>query len=195
MPNTTVNKVIYGGKVLIDLTTDTVEASTLIKGATAHDKSGAAITGTCEFDANTQDADAAASEILIGKSAYARGAKVVGTMPNNEGIAETITAKAQVVKVAQGYHDGSGTVQIDETEQAKIVPGNILNGVTILGVKGICEPSSAVTAQEKTVTPSKEQQVIVPDEEVDYLSQVTVEAIPYVETDNAAGGITVTIAG
>lgn len=29
----------------------------------------------------------------------------------------------------------------------------------------------------------------------DYLAQVTVEAIPYVETDNSAGGKTVTIAG
>lgn len=81
-----------GGKVLIDLTTDTVEASKLLKGATANDKSGAQIEGACDFDANTQDADVAASEILIGKSAYARGAKVVGTMPNNEGVNATIKA-------------------------------------------------------------------------------------------------------
>lgn len=41
-----VNKVVYGGKVLIDLTADTVDATTLSLGSTAHDKSGAAITGT-----------------------------------------------------------------------------------------------------------------------------------------------------
>ena len=40
-----VNKVIYDGEPLIDLTGDTVTADTLLEGATAHDASGAAITG------------------------------------------------------------------------------------------------------------------------------------------------------
>lgn len=41
-----VNKVEYFGKVLLDLTGDTVTAETLAEGVTAHDKSGAKITGT-----------------------------------------------------------------------------------------------------------------------------------------------------
>lgn len=41
-----VNKVIYDGNTLIDLTADTVDASHLAQGYTAHDKSGATITGT-----------------------------------------------------------------------------------------------------------------------------------------------------
>lgn len=40
----TINKVVYGGKTLIDLTGDTVTPDKLLDGATAHDKSGAAIT-------------------------------------------------------------------------------------------------------------------------------------------------------
>lgn len=40
-----VNKVIYNAKVLIDLTSDTVTAETLAEGVTAHNKSGAQITG------------------------------------------------------------------------------------------------------------------------------------------------------
>ena len=47
--------------------------------------------------------------------------------------------------------------------------------------------------QSKEVTPSKEAQTIMPDTEYNCLSQVTVKAIPYVETDNSAGGKTVTI--
>lgn len=39
------NKIIYGGKVLLDLTQDTVTVETLGYGSTAHDKSGAIITG------------------------------------------------------------------------------------------------------------------------------------------------------
>ncbi len=42
------NKVIYGTTVLVDLTADTVTADQLVKGVTAHNKSGAQVTGTLE---------------------------------------------------------------------------------------------------------------------------------------------------
>jgi len=70
MANQYVNKVIVNGITKIDLTGDTVTADTLIKGATAHDKSGAPITGTNEWDSNTTDATATAAEILATKTAY-----------------------------------------------------------------------------------------------------------------------------
>lgn len=193
--NQTINKVVYGGTVLIDLTADTVTADKILASYTAHDKSGAVITGTCSFDVDSTDATATVSEILAGATAYARGEKLTGTMPNNGGITQTIDTVAQVVTIPQGYHDGSGKVSINTTEQAKLIAGNIKQGVEILGVTGTLEPSSDVTAQAKTVTPSKSQQTVLPDEGTDYLSQVTVNAIPYVEVDNAAGGKTVTIAG
>ena len=41
-----VNKVIYNGETLVDLTGDTVTPDSLLVGATAHDASGRAITGT-----------------------------------------------------------------------------------------------------------------------------------------------------
>lgn len=195
MPNSNVNKVIYGGRTLIDLTGDTVSPDKLLTGVTAHDKSGAAIEGTCTRDVDSTDATVSEAEILLGKTAYARGAKLTGTMPNKGAIAEKITTKAQAVTVPQGYHDGSGKVSIDSVEQSKLVGNNIRQGVTILGVDGTLEPSSEVTSQAKTVTPKTTQQVVLPDENIDYLSQVTVAAIPYVESDNSAGGITVTIAG
>lgn len=193
--NTNVNKVIYGGRVLIDLTGDTVSPDKLLKGVTAHDKSGASITGTCTWDVDSTDATVAAAEILSGKTAYARGAKLTGTMPNRGSITPKITAKAQEVTIPQGYHDGSGKVSIDPVEQNKLIGNNIRQGVTILGVEGTLRPSSDVTSQAKSVTPSTEEQIVLPDEDVDYLSQVTVAAIPYVESENSAGGLTVTIAG
>ena len=45
MANDNVNKVEFGGEVLIDLTEDTVTPKTLAKGVTAHDASGAKIVG------------------------------------------------------------------------------------------------------------------------------------------------------
>ena len=43
-----INKVYYDGRTLIDLTEDTVTPETLVKGVTAHDKTGAQIVGTFE---------------------------------------------------------------------------------------------------------------------------------------------------
>lgn len=195
MANQYKNKVIYGGNVLIDLTGDTVTADKVASGLKFHDKTGAVLTGTNTYDADTSDADAVAAEILLNKTAYVNGNKLTGTMPNRGAIAETITAVGQVVNPAQGYHDGSGTVQIAATEKAKIIASNIRQGVTILGVEGTMSGTEDVTAQSKTVTPTTSQQTITPDTGYNYLSQVVVNAISYVETDNSAGGVTVTIAG
>lgn len=189
-----INKVIYGGNVLIDLTGDTITPDKLAEGVKAHDASGAQITGTNTFDADTQDATAAAAEILIGKTAYVRGSKVTGTMKNNGGVTGTISSKSEQYTIPQGFHDGSGKVSIDATEQAKLIPANIRQGVTVLGVEGEMSGTEDANPQAKTVTPTTTAQTVLPDEGYNYLSLVTVEAIPYNESDNAAGGKTVTIA-
>lgn len=187
------NKVIYNGTVLIDLTADTVTADKILTTYTAHDKTGNIITGTCDFDVNSKDATVGVAEILKGKTAYAAGKKLTGTMPNNGAVTLTIDTVAGVVKIPQGYHDGSGAVEILTTEQAKLIAENIKQGITILGVTGTLEPSSSIKVTTKTVTPAATKQIITAGEGYDYMSEVTVEAIPYAETDNAQGGITVTI--
>ena len=190
--NQNVNKVVFGNQTLIDLTADTITPADLQSGVTAHDATGAIITGTSTKDSDTSQDDVLVGEILAGKKAHARGTQLTGTMPNRGAIDENITTKAQQVTIAQGYHDGSGHVQIDATEQAKIIAGNIKDGVEILGVTGTYT-GEGVTAQAKTATPYTTQQTILPDSGYDYLSQVTVNAISYVETDNSAGGKTCTI--
>lgn len=190
-----INKVVYGSTTLIDLTADTVTADKILAKYTAHDASGTIITGTCDYDVNSQDATVAVAEILTGKTAYARGTKLTGTMPNNGGVSLTISDITDEISIAQGYHDGSGKVSILSTEKAKLIAANIKQGITILGVTGTLEPSSSVKVQSKTATPKTTSQTVLPDSGYDYLSQVTVNAIPYVETENSAGGLTVTIAG
>ena len=188
-----VSKVVYGGNTLIDLTQDTIEASKVLSGYKGHGPDGEPITGTCTFDADTQDANAADSEILSGKTAYVKGTKKTGTMPNNGAVSGKINTKSGAYTVPQGYHDGSGKVQIDETEQAKLVAANIREGVTILGVEGSMSGTEDANPQAKEITPNTAEQTVLPDEGYNYLSQVTVKAIPYEETENTAGGITVTI--
>lgn len=185
------NKIIYGGNVLVDMTGDTATAAQILDGYTAHINTGEQVEGTCTYDSDTSDATATVAEILNTKTAYVNGSKLTGTMPNRGAATGTISTKAGSYTIQNGYHDGSGTVSISSTEQAKIIAGNIKSGVVILGVTGDYSGEGA-TAQAKIATPSTSQQVILPDSGYDYLSQVTVNAIPYVETANTHG-TTVTI--
>lgn len=192
------NKIIYGGTTLIDLTGDDVTAADVLVGKKFHLPSGADYqnggVGTCTYDADTSDATAVAAEILNGKTAYKNGSKLTGTMPNRQGVTGTISTKAGTYAIQQGYHDGSGTVGISATEQAKIIATNIKSGITILGVVGTYSGEAVSVESNKNATPATTQQVITPSSGYDYLAQVTVAAIPYTETDNTAGGKTVTIA-
>ena len=189
-----VNKLVVGNDVKFDLTGDTVAPNTLLTGATAHDKSGAQITGTCSYDSDTSDATVAVAEILKDKTAYARGAKIVGTMPNNGAKNYTIS-DLNDQSIAMGFYDGSGKIIFDASEKAKIIPANIKNGVSILGVQGTMTGQEDLNVQSKTVAPTFAAQTILPDEGYDYLSQVVVSAIPMTESQNTAGGLTSTIGG
>lgn len=185
--------VLANGEVLIDLTNDTVEASKLLKGFTAHGADGEKVTGSCEYDIKSTGLTAKAAEILSGKTAAVGGSVVTGSMPNRGGATGSVSTKTGVYTIQQGYHDGSGKVGIDSAEQAKLIPANIRDGITILGVAGTMSSTEGAKPQAKTVQPTFEEQEILPDTGYNYLSSVKVGAIKITTADNSAGGTTVTI--
>ena len=191
--NQYVNKVVYDGTTLIDLTSDTVAAQYLLRNYTAHDKSGAPITGSCDYDSDTTDANAVAAEILSGKTAYVNKVKVTGNMPNN-GASNVTVSGTSGASIPAGYYDGSGKAVLDSTSASALTANNIRQGVTILGVEGTLSAEDGLTVGPISATPqSSAQTITAASQDLDYITQVTVAAIPYTETDNAQGGKTVVI--
>lgn len=185
--------VLSTGEVLMDLTQDSVVADKLLKDYTAHGADGEPVVGTCTFDVDSSEITTKPAEVLNGKPFAAGGKVQTGTMPNRGGVSGYISTKDGVYNIEQGYHDGSGKVGIAETEKAKLISENIREGVTLLGIPGTMSGTEGAKPQAKQVTPSFEEQEILPDSGFNYLSSVMVAAIKVTRTDNSAGGTTVTI--
>lgn len=88
--------------------------------------------GTAKFY-DTASADAAAGDILSGKTAFGASGAIPGSMTNNGATGGTIGTKAGTYTIPAGYTSG-GTVSL--TNVTDCVSGNILTGKSILGVNG-----------------------------------------------------------
>ena len=88
--------------------------------------------GTAKFY-DTAGADAAAGDLLTGKTAYGASGSISGNMANNGDTSGTIGTKAGTVTIPAGYTSG-GTVSL--TNVSDCVSGNILSGKSILGIGG-----------------------------------------------------------
>jgi len=91
-----------------------------------------------------------AANVLAGTYIVTNQGRIQGTMKNNGNIAGTISTKDGSYTIPTGYHSGSGTVKISDTEQAKIIPANIKKGVTILGQTGTCEAGTTTSGTDTT---------------------------------------------
>ena len=191
MADTVAKVVLANGETLIDLTQDDVKPEHVQKGIVFHDKTGAEKTGTNTKTVDASTATAEAAEVLSGRTFGKGSTLATGTMPDNSG--DNIELKTTTpVTIPRGYSDGSGKAKIAASELAKLVPENIKEGVTILGVVGDFGADD-ISSQSKEVTPTFEDQSISPDEGYTFFSEVTVKAIPVTRQPNEAGGTTVTI--
>lgn len=185
--------VLSTGEVLIDLTLDDIKPEHVDQGIQFHDKTGAAKAGTSTKTVDASGVTAEAAEVLAGRT-FAKGTQVqTGTMPDNSGTNVEISTTAPVT-IPRGYTDGAAKAKIADGELAKLIPANIKEGVTILGVEGGFGADD-ISSQSKSATPTFEQQVITPDAGHTFLTSVTVAPIPVIRADNDAGGVTVTIGG
>lgn len=91
--------------------------------------------GGTVFYYEVSDANASASHLLTGKSAYISGGIANGSMANNGDTSGTISTKEGTVTIPEGYTSG-GTVGLSTSAKADIVSTNIKSGRSILGVSG-----------------------------------------------------------
>lgn len=102
-----INKIVYNGGTLIDLTGDTVTADKLMQGYTAHDKSGEVIIGTATGGGGAviQDEDGGLHFLEDGVNAFS---DAITTLPNG-GLHHVITG---VMASGGGLEYESGSVTI-----------------------------------------------------------------------------------
>lgn len=98
-----VNKVVYGKNTLLDLTADTIVASALLSGYTAHDKSGAAITGAHQCGA----ASVATGTVVLSSTSQTMSITGIGFTPASVMLILTDASGTTTSKVRSATSSGT----------------------------------------------------------------------------------------
>jgi hypothetical protein len=121
-----VNKVVYGGKALIDLTNDSVTPSTLAAGATAHDATGAIITGLARRINIVQEAGESESLVMSQKAVTDLVANAIGSGGGGTTEYETVDSVSEMTDTSKQYVlEETGTIWAYGEKEVEKEPENV----------------------------------------------------------------------
>lgn len=156
-------------------------------------------TETSSGGTDTSDATVNASDILSGKIAYGASGRIIGSMKNNGSQTINVYSANTSYTISEGYHDGSGSVQISSTDASKLIASNIKRGITILGVTGSYQGSASSSGiQVKTGTTTStsiDTGLSSIDKFVMYSDMILSEGLINVVYDSSKSAVTLTVCG
>lgn len=166
----------HNGSGTVSIVTETKSATPSTSSQTVTPTTGKLLTQVTvnaipsEFGDTTGD-DAVAANILAGKKAHSNddgdAVAITGTMPNNGAVSKTLdaTTNNQSYTVPEGYHNGSGTVNIvletktatPTTSSQNITPtsGKVLSRVTVNAIPSNYKDTTNVDATAADVLDGK----------------------------------------
>lgn len=152
-----VNKVVYGGKTVIDLTSDTVTAAKMLSGATAHDKSGAVVTGSIATKTSS-NLTASGATVTVPAGYYASQATKSVATGSAKTPATTVTKNPSISVNSSGLITASvsGTQSVTPTVSAGYVSSGTAGTITVSG-----SATKQLTVQAaQTITPGTSNKTI-----------------------------------
>ena len=152
-----VNKVIYGGETVIDLTGDTVTADKMLSGVTAHDKSGKAITGTIATKTSS-NLSASGATVTVPAGYYASQASKAISSGSAKTPATTVAKNPSISVSSSGLITASvsGTQSVTPTVTAGYVSSGTAGTITVSG-----SATKQLTVQAaQTITPGTSNKTI-----------------------------------
>lgn len=142
-------------------TIETLNATTVTSNGTIQ-TNGKYVNGdiVVNVPAPTLDGNATAAQVLSGKTFYSNSTtKQTGTMYNvGQDIGTIYNTEHPRYNIAEGYHNGTGYVQINPSQIVDCVAENILQGKTILQVQGTLV-KGITPSGKKTITSTAETDV------------------------------------
>lgn len=112
-----VNKVVYGDTTLIDLSSDSVTADSMLSGRTAHNKTGSIITGT--ITTNTASSVTFSNTTVTVPAGY-YASQVSKTATDEDLVAENIKKDVNIFGVT-GTYEGGGVESVTQDQEGYVI--------------------------------------------------------------------------